>query len=74
MWIGSWGGGRPTLGRDVALSLVGTHSEKYFRDRLPDDLPCGFPVGLFPYTHEGFECLGETSPAWDRSLKDREEF
>jgi hypothetical protein len=41
-------------------------SEKPRRDRLPDYLPVGFPVGidLFVYTQVEFDLLPETSPAW----------
>lgn len=75
IWFGSWVHGTPTPGSDVDLCLVLTHSEKAFRDRIPDYLPFGFPVGLdlFPYTREELARLRETSPEWYRTLMDGQE-
>lgn len=49
------------------ICLVLTHSkEKSIRERVPDYLPVGFPVGmdLFPYTEDEFEKLKAGSPGW----------
>jgi hypothetical protein len=36
------------------------------RDRIPDYLPVGFPVGvdLFAYTRAEFERLRDSAPTW----------
>lgn len=70
IWFGSWITGIPTPHSDVDLCLILTHSCKSFRDRLPDYLPSGFPVGvdLFPYTEEEFERLQADHPAWYRCI------
>lgn len=66
VWFGSWVTGIPSPGSDVDLCLVLTHSEKAVRDRIPDYLPFGFPVGidLFPYTRVELERLRESAPTW----------
>jgi predicted nucleotidyltransferase len=66
IWFGSRVEGTPTPNSDVDLCIVISSSEKPRRDRLPDYLPVGFPVGidLFVYTQAEFDLLPETSPAW----------
>ena len=66
IWFGSWVNGIPTPGSDVDLCLILSSSSKTMRDRVPDYLPVGFPVGvdLFPYTEEEFSRLGTRSPSW----------
>jgi len=70
VWFGSWVTGIPTPGSDVDLCLVLAESDKPFRDRIPDYLPVGFPVGLdlFPYTRAEFERLQTTFPEWYRAI------
>ena len=64
IWFGSWVTGTPTPGSDVDLCIVLTSSDKRMRDRVPDYLPAGFPVGvdLLPYTRAEFEQLLEWAP------------
>ena len=66
IWFGSWVSGLPTPGSDVDLCLILSSSDKPLRDRVPDYLPFGFPVGidLFPYTRAEFDRLQKDSPAW----------
>ena len=66
IWFGSWVTGIPLPGSDVDLCLILSASDKLPRDRIPDYLPVGFPVGidLFAYTQAEFEQLKETSPGW----------
>jgi predicted nucleotidyltransferase len=66
LWFGSWVTGLPTPGSDVDLCLILSSSAKPVRDRIPDYLPVGFPVGidLFAYTRAEFERLRETAPSW----------
>lgn len=70
IWFGSWINGIPTPGSDVDLCLILSSSEKPMRERIPDYLPVGFPVGieLFPYTRKEFEELGKKSPSWYRAI------
>ncbi|HWP48239.1 MAG TPA: nucleotidyltransferase domain-containing protein [Candidatus Limnocylindrales bacterium] len=70
IWFGSWVTGLPTVGSDVDLCLILSSSDKPFRERIPDYLPVGFPVGvdLFPYTQAEFERLRYQSPGWYRSI------
>ncbi len=66
IWFGSWVTGLPTPGSDVDLCLILSSSDRSPRDRSPDYLPVGFPVGvdLFAYTRTEFERLREESPSW----------
>jgi predicted nucleotidyltransferase len=66
IWFGSWVTGLPMPGSDVDLCLILSSSNKPMRDRIPDYLPVGFPVGidLFVYTRAEFERLPEVSPTW----------
>jgi predicted nucleotidyltransferase len=75
IWFGSWISGVATPGSDVDLCLILSSSSKPLRDRLPDYLPTGFPVGidLFPYTEEEFERLAITSPGWHAAITSGEE-
>lgn len=70
IWFGSWVTGRPVPGSDVDLCLVLSRADKPYRERLPDYLPLGFPVGvdLFPYTEAELKRLRRTDPAWHRTL------
>jgi uncharacterized protein len=70
VWLGSWVTGRPTPGSDVDLCLILTASDKPRRDRVPDYLPLGFPVGmdLFPYTEAELADLRQTSPGWYETI------
>ena len=66
IWFGSWVSGTPTPGSDVDLCIVLSESKSRVRDRIPDYLPFGFPVGLdlFPFTTEELERLKKESPGW----------
>jgi predicted nucleotidyltransferase len=66
IWFGSWVNGLPTPGSDVDLCLILSSADKPLRERRPDYLPVGFPVGidLFPYTQTEFERLRHESPGW----------
>lgn len=66
IWFGSWVNGLPAPGSDVDLCLVLSTADKPLRERAPDYLPLGFPVGvdLFPYTQDEFERLRRESPTW----------
>ena len=66
IWFGSRVKGLPTPGSDVDLCIVIKSSAKSRRDRIPDYLPVGFPVGidLFVFTSAEFAKLHETSPSW----------
>lgn len=70
IWFGSWVTGLPVAGSDVDLCLILSSSDKPFRERIPDYLPIGFPVGidLFPYTQAEFERLRQQSPGWYKSI------
>jgi predicted nucleotidyltransferase len=70
IWFGSWVTGLPAPGSDVDLCLILSSSEKSARDRIPDYLPVGFPVGidLFAYTQAEFLRLRETSPDWYKAI------
>lgn len=70
IWFGSWVNGTATPGSDVDLCLVLGHSDLVPRDRIPQYLPSGFPVGLdlFPYTEEELEELRESHPGWHRTI------
>ncbi len=70
LWFGSRVHGTPTPGSDVDLCIVLTHDERPVRDRVPDFLPFGFPVGIdvFPYTVDELRELEKTAPAWHRAL------
>lgn len=69
-WFGSWITGLPSPGSDVDLCLVLSSSDKNRRDRMPDYLPVGFPVGidLVAYTQAEFQQLQEDSPGWHAVL------
>ena len=75
IWFGSWVNGIPTPGSDVDLCLILSSSDKSMRDRVPDYLPVGFPVGidLFPYTDEEFRRLKKRSPSWHATILSGEE-
>ena len=66
IWFGSWVTGLPTPGSDVDLCLILSSSDRSPRDRSPDYLPVGFPVGidLFAYTRAEFERLQKEAPTW----------
>jgi predicted nucleotidyltransferase len=70
IWFGSWMDGLPSPGSDVDLCLILSGSIKSLRDRIPDYLPVGFPVGidLFPYTKEEFQALSKRSPGWYKTI------
>ncbi len=70
IWFGSWVNGLPTPGSDVDLCLILASSDKPFRERIPDYLPIGFPVGidLFSYTEVEFAGVLEKSPGWHREI------
>ena len=70
IWFGSWVNGLPGPGSDVDMCLILSSSDKPIRERLPDYLPIGFPVGidLFPYTRSEFERLSRESPAWHAAI------
>lgn len=70
IWFGSWVNGLPTPGSDVDLCLILSFADKPMRDRIPDYLQVGFPVGieLFPYTGKEFEELKEKSPSWHAAI------
>lgn len=70
IWFGSWVTGLPTPGSDVDLCLILSDSDKPMRDRLPDYLPVGFPVGIdiFAYTQDEFDRLRESSPGWHKAI------
>lgn len=69
-WFGSWVTGLPAPGSDVDLCLILSSSDKPPRDRVPDYLPLGFPVGvdLFAYTKDEFERLRISSPGWYKAI------
>lgn len=75
IWFGSWVKGMPTPGSDVDLCLILSSSDKSMRERVPDYLPVGFPVGidLFPYTEEEFRQLETRSPSWCAAILAGEE-
>lgn len=52
--FGSFARGNYAPGSDVDLLIVLAHSDRSFRDRIPQFLPGRFPVGLdlFPCTKE----------------------
>ena len=64
IWFGSRVNGLPTPGSDVDLCIVVSQDDRRRRDRIPDFLPTGFPVGidLFVYTRDEFARLQEESP------------
>jgi predicted nucleotidyltransferase len=66
IWFGSRVNGFPTPGSDVDLCIVIKSSTRSRRDRIPDYLPVGFPVGvdLFVFTSAEFAKLKESSPSW----------
>lgn len=70
IWFGSWMSGTPTPESDVDICLILSRSGKRFRDRIPDYLPGGFPVGidLFPYTEKEFQKLAITHPGWHGAI------
>jgi predicted nucleotidyltransferase len=70
IWFGSWVTGIPLPGSDVDLCLILSGSDKPPRERIPEYLPVGFPVGvdLFAYTQTEFEQLKETSPGWYETI------
>ena len=70
IWFGSWTGGIPSPGSDVDVCIVLSWSGKPFRERIPDFLPVGFPVGMdvFPYTIDEFKTLEVRSPEWYRAV------
>lgn len=66
IWFGSWVTGLPMPASDVDICLIVAKSDKKPRDRIPDYLPLGFPVGidLFVYTNQEFKKLKTGSPGW----------
>jgi hypothetical protein len=50
----------------VDLCLILSSSDKPLRDRIPDYLPIGFPMGidLFAYARAEFKRLQESAPTW----------
>jgi predicted nucleotidyltransferase len=70
IWFGSWVTGLPTPGSDVDLCIIVSSADRPMRDRVPDYLPLGFPVGLdlFVYTRAEFESLEERSPGWRATI------
>jgi predicted nucleotidyltransferase len=75
LWFGSWVTGLPTPRSDVDLCLILSSSDKPLRDRIPDYLPVGFPVGidLFAYTRAEFERLRESAPTWYAAISSGQE-
>lgn len=57
--FGSLARGDAVPGSDVDLLIVVAHSSLPFRERIPQYLPDGFPVGMdvFPYTEEEIEAM-----------------
>ncbi len=70
IWFGSWVNGIPTPRSDIDLCLILASSNKIPRDRIPDYLPVGFPVGidLIVYSLNEFEQLRDTSPGLYRAI------
>ena len=70
IWFGSWIHGIPTPGSDVDLCLILDSSSEPYRDRIPNFLPVGFPVGIdvFPYTQEEFDRLKTNHLEWYREI------
>jgi len=70
IWFGSWVDGLPHPGSDVDLCLILASSNKSPRDRIPEYLPLGFPVGvdLFAYTPDELDNLKNTSPGWYQAI------
>ena len=70
IWFGSWVNGLPTPGSDVDICLIISSSDKAMRERIPDYLPRGFPVGieLFPYTVDEFEELSHKSTTFYQAI------
>jgi predicted nucleotidyltransferase len=75
LWFGSWVTGLPTPRSDVDLCLILSSSDKPLRDRIPDYLPLGFPVGidLFAYTRAEFKRLQESAPTWYATISSGQE-
>lgn len=71
IWFGSWVNGLRSPGSDVDMCLILRSSDKVIRDRIPDYLPIGFPVGidLFVYTTVEFEQVRNESPGWYQVIK-----
>ncbi len=71
IWFGSWVTGRPLPYSDVDICIILTRSDKTMRDRIPDYLPFGFPVGidLFPYTENEFRELAKQHPSWYNAIR-----
>jgi predicted nucleotidyltransferase len=46
IWFGSWINGYLGPGSDLDICLVVSHTGLLARDRLPNYLPAGYPVGL----------------------------
>lgn len=70
LWYGSWVTGIPTPSSDVDLCVVIEGDDRRPRDRLPDYMPDGFPVGidLIVVTEEELEALAKRSPTWHRAI------
>ncbi len=70
IWFGSWINGLPAPGSDVDLCLILSSAKKPGRERIPDYLPVGFPVGidLFAYTQTEFERLRCELPDWYQAI------
>jgi predicted nucleotidyltransferase len=64
IWFGSWINGYLGPGSDLDICLVVSHTGLLARDRLPNYLPAGYPVGLdlLVYTADEFDQLGRLSP------------
>jgi predicted nucleotidyltransferase len=71
IWFGSWVNDLPSPGSDVDLCIVLRDSPKPMRERIPDFLPVGFPVGIdiFPYTEREFRRLQERSPSFHAAIQ-----
>lgn len=64
-WFGSWVNGTASVGSDVDLCVVVSHSDVPRRDRVVDYLPHVFPVGidLFVLTEQELSSLRAEHPS-----------
>lgn len=69
-WYGSWVSGGATAGSDVDLCVVLESDDRRPRDRVPDFLPAGFPVGvdLVVLTENELRELADRSPSWHAAI------
>lgn len=69
-WYGSWVSGGATPSSDVDLCVVVESDARRPRDRVPDFLPAGFPVGvdLVVLTEDELAGLADRSPSWHAAI------